>query len=77
MPEQRIPLPEDKSIDTAVCEVLGYCEGVVETAFDRAISIKPCPIGADGGCCPASWAPCTFGSCTMQTLRAQIPTGVE
>ena len=61
MPEQRIPLPEDKSIDTAVCEVLGYCEGVVETAFDRAISIKPCPIGADGGCCKH----CAMGPCRL------------
>ncbi len=61
MPEQRIPLPEDKSIDTAVCEVLGYCEGVVETAFDRATSIKPCPIGADGGCCKH----CAMGPCRL------------
>ncbi len=61
MPEQRIPLPEDKSIDTAVCEVLGYCEGVIETSFDRAISIKPCPIGADGGCCKH----CAMGPCRL------------
>ncbi len=53
--------PEELSIDTAVCEVLGSCEGVVETAFDRAARIKPCPIGADGGCCKH----CAMGPCRL------------
>jgi carbon-monoxide dehydrogenase catalytic subunit len=53
--------PEDMSIDTAACEVLGYCEGVVETAFDRAARIKPCPIGAEGACCRN----CAMGPCRL------------
>jgi carbon-monoxide dehydrogenase catalytic subunit len=63
-PERKAPekrKPEDMSIDTAVCEVLGACEGVVETAFDRAARIKPCPIGADGGCCKH----CFMGPCRL------------
>ena len=63
-PEKKAPdkrKPEDMSIDTAVCEVLGYCEGVVETAFDRAARIKPCPIGADGACCKH----CFMGPCRL------------
>ncbi|OFW60662.1 MAG: carbon-monoxide dehydrogenase catalytic subunit [Actinobacteria bacterium RBG_16_64_13] len=53
--------PTDMSIDTAVCEVLSNCEGVVETAFDRAISIRPCPIGAEGACCKH----CAMGPCRL------------
>jgi carbon-monoxide dehydrogenase catalytic subunit len=50
-----------KSIDTAVCEVLVSCEGVVETAFDRAGRIRPCPIGAESGCCKH----CAMGPCRL------------
>jgi len=53
--------PEEKSMDAAVCEVLGYCEGTVETAFDRAASIKACPIGAEGACCRV----CAMGPCRL------------
>src|SRR4030067_1179407 len=53
--------PTDTSMDTAVCEVLSNCEGVVETAFDRAISIRPCPIGAEGACCKH----CAMGPCRL------------
>ncbi len=59
MPGQKTP--EQKSIDTAVCEVLGHCEGVVETAFDRAASTKACPIGAEGACCKV----CAMGPCRL------------
>jgi anaerobic carbon-monoxide dehydrogenase catalytic subunit len=59
MPEQKAL--EQKSMDTAVCEVLGHCEGVVETAFDRASNIKACPIGAEGACCKV----CAMGPCRL------------
>ena len=61
MPEKRIPMPEEKSADTAACEVLDFCEGVIETAFDRASNIKPCPIGAEGACCKH----CAMGPCRL------------
>jgi anaerobic carbon-monoxide dehydrogenase catalytic subunit len=60
-------MPEEKSADKAmsadmaVCEVLEFCEGVVETAFDRGSSIKPCPIGAEGACCKH----CAMGPCRL------------
>jgi anaerobic carbon-monoxide dehydrogenase catalytic subunit len=54
-------MPVQKSMDLAACEVLGACEGVVETAFDRAEAITPCPIGADGACCRN----CAMGPCRL------------
>ena len=73
-------MPVKKSIDLAACEVLGSCEGTVETAFDRAEAIQPCPIGADGVCCRhCAMGPCrligpvTRGVCgaTMSTVAAR------
>jgi len=61
--------PEQKSLDTAVCEVLGSCEGVIETAFDRATSVRPCSIGAEGACCKI----CAMGPCR---LVAKVDRGV-
>ncbi len=54
-------MPERKSADAAACEVLGSCEGVIETAFDRAADILPCPIGAEGICCKN----CAMGPCRL------------
>src|SRR5665647_98353 len=54
-------MPVQKSIDLAAGEVLGACEGGVETAFDRAEAITPCPIGADGACCRH----CAMGPCRL------------
>ena len=41
-----------KSVDKAALQMLekAAAEGV-ETIFDRAEKMKPCPIGADGSCC--------------------------
>jgi len=33
----------------------------IETVFDRAITMKPCPIGADGSCCKN----CSMGPCRV------------
>ncbi|MGD9324823.1 MAG: carbon monoxide dehydrogenase, partial [Desulfobacterales bacterium] len=40
----------------------------VETAFDRAVSMKACPIGADSACCKH----CSMGPCR---LNAKDPYG--
>jgi len=40
----------------------------VETAFDRAAKMKPCPIGADSACCKH----CSMGPCR---LNAKDPYG--
>ena len=54
-------MPEVKSRDQAACEVLRSCEGVVETAFDRAESTMPCPIVAESSCCRI----CAMGPCRL------------
>jgi len=54
-------MAEEKSVDRAAREVLACCEEVVETAFDRAEALKPCPIGADGSCCKM----CFMGPCRL------------
>lgn len=63
MPEQKSAdsAREHKSMDAAVCEVLGVCEGVVETAFDRAATMRACNIGAESGCCKH----CAMGPCRL------------
>jgi len=54
-------MPEERSTDRAVVEVLDCCEGVVETVFDRAADLRPCPIGAAGSCCRV----CAMGPCRL------------
>ncbi len=62
-------MPEQKSMDTAACEVLSSCEGIVDTAFDRAARNKPCPIGAESACCHV----CAMGPCR---LVGNVTTGI-
>jgi len=60
---------EKKSIDTATNEMIDKAlrEGV-NTAFDRAQALKPCPIGAEGSCC---------SNCSMGPCRIPLPRGRE
>jgi carbon-monoxide dehydrogenase catalytic subunit len=60
---------ETKSIDQASVEMLEKAanEGV-NTAFDRAESLKPCPIGSVGSCCK---------HCGMGPCRVPLPKGKE
>ncbi len=50
-----------KSVDEAAVQVLACCEGTIETAFDRAEKMKPCPTGADSSCCRI----CAMGPCRL------------
>ena len=54
-------MAEQKSVDRAVQEMLECCEGTLETAFDRAARIRPCPIGSGGVCCRV----CFMGPCRL------------
>lgn len=56
--------------DPAVEELLeiAHAKGI-ETAFDRAEYIKPCPIGSDGVCCKI----CAMGPCR---LVGKVKTGI-
>lgn len=52
----------NKTIDPAVAEMLEVAEERgIETAFDRAEAMKPCPIGAKGACCHN----CEMGPCRL------------
>lgn len=56
-----------KSICPATIEILekASADGV-KTAFERAESIRPCPIGADGVCCKN----CAMGPCRLTTPKS-------
>ena len=56
--------------DPAVEQMLEIAhEKGIETAFDRAEYIKPCPIGSDGVCCKI----CAMGPCR---LVGKVKTGI-
>jgi len=58
-----------KSVDQVTIEMLekASAEGI-NTAFDRAEMMKPCPIGAVGSCCK---------NCSMGPCRVPLPSGKE
>ena len=50
------------SVDPTIIQLLTITEEEnISTAFSRAASIKPCPIGADGACCKL----CGMGPCRL------------
>jgi carbon-monoxide dehydrogenase catalytic subunit len=54
--------PEERSVDPAAIQMLQIAEtSGMETAFSRADSMSPCPIGADGLCCRN----CFMGPCRL------------
>jgi len=58
-----------KSADAASQELIEKAaRDGVNTAFDRAESMKPCPIGAVGSCCK---------NCAMGPCRVPLPKGKE
>jgi carbon-monoxide dehydrogenase catalytic subunit len=44
----------------------------VDTAFDRAAAMKPCPIGADSACCKH----CAMGPCRLNSKDPYSKVGV-
>ncbi|MFC2038544.1 anaerobic carbon-monoxide dehydrogenase catalytic subunit [Chloroflexota bacterium] len=63
-----------KSIDQATLEMIDKAalDGV-NTAFDRADSMKPCPIGAVGSCCKN----CSMGPCRVPLAKGKEETPEE
>ena len=57
---------EAKSVDHATTKMIekAAADGV-ETVFDRAAKLKPCPIGAEGSCCKH----CGMGPCRVQAPK--------
>jgi carbon-monoxide dehydrogenase catalytic subunit len=60
---------ETKSVDSASVRMIEKAaKDGVNTAFDRAETMKPCPIGLDGSCCK---------NCGMGPCRVPLPKGKE
>jgi len=60
---------ENKSIDQATLSMIEKAANDgVNTVFDRAETMKPCPIGAVGSCCK---------NCGMGPCRVPLPKGKE
>jgi carbon-monoxide dehydrogenase catalytic subunit len=54
--------PEERSVDPAAVQMLELAETLgLSTAFSRADTMSPCPIGADGLCCKN----CFMGPCRV------------
>ncbi len=54
--------PQDLSADPATIQMIGRARELqIETIFDRAQALKPCPIGAQGSCCQN----CGQGPCRL------------
>jgi carbon-monoxide dehydrogenase catalytic subunit len=63
-----------KSVDKASLELIEKaCTDKVNLAFDRAESMKPCPIGAVGSCCKN----CGMGPCRVPLAKGKEETAEE
>ena len=63
--------PDAKSIDESTLQMLDKAEadGVV-TAFERAATTRPCPIGSEGSCCKI----CSMGPCRLPAPKNKVET---
>ena len=65
---------EKKSIDPATIKMIKKAQADgCETIFDRADSMKPCPIGAEGSCCKN----CAMGPCRVPAPKKKGETAEE
>lgn len=65
--------PRDVTICEATAQMLEKAQrDGVETAFDRAASMKACPIGADSACCKH----CSMGPCRLNSKDPYKKVGV-
>ncbi|MGD9976042.1 MAG: anaerobic carbon-monoxide dehydrogenase catalytic subunit [Desulfatirhabdiaceae bacterium] len=65
--------PKDVTICEATAQMLAKAQrDGVETAFDRAASMKACPIGADSACCKH----CAMGPCRLNSKDPYGKVGV-
>jgi carbon-monoxide dehydrogenase catalytic subunit len=69
-----MPENKKKSIDKASLELIEKaCDDQVNLAFDRAESLKPCPIGSVGSCCKN----CGMGPCRVPLAKGKNETAEE
>jgi len=65
---------EPKSIDQATIEMIEKAtQENIQTVFDRAEAMRPCPIGADGSCCKN----CSMGPCRIPLGKNKEETPEE
>jgi carbon-monoxide dehydrogenase catalytic subunit len=65
---------QKKSVDKASLELIDKaCDDAVSLAFDRAESMKPCPIGSVGSCCKN----CGMGPCRVPLAKGKQETPEE
>jgi len=65
---------EKKSIDPATIKMLKKAQADgCETIFDRADTMKPCPIGAEGSCCKI----CSMGPCRVPAPKKKGESPAE
>lgn len=69
-----MPEEERKSIDPATLEMIEKAKNEgVSIAFERAITTRACPIGAEGSCCSL----CAMGPCRVMLPRGRTETPEE
>ena len=67
--EKKKKVGAPKSIDPATLQMIARAEELgIETIFDRADKMKPCPIGVEGTCCKN----CSQGPCRLPLPRGGI-----
>src|SRR5512143_1026548 len=68
MSEEKKEKRKASSVDPCAVDLLAYAEQCnIETAFSRADSMKPCPIGAEGACCKI----CSMGPCRLKSKEGE------
>src|SRR5512143_3409094 len=68
MSEEKKEKRKASSIDPCAVDLLAYAEQCnIETAFSRADTVKPCPIGAEGACCKI----CSMGPCRLKSREGE------
>jgi len=71
--EKKQAAPEDFTACEATAKMVAKArKDGVETAFDRAASMKACPIGADSACCKH----CSMGPCRLSSKAPYEKVGV-
>ncbi len=63
-----------KSIDSATNQMIEKAtQDGARVVFERAATIKPCPIGVEGSCCSI----CAMGPCRVMLPRGKVETAEE
>jgi carbon-monoxide dehydrogenase catalytic subunit len=71
--EKDLPDPKDLTTCDATAQMIAKARrDGVETAFDRALNMKACPIGAESACCKH----CFMGPCRLNARDPYSKVGI-